>query len=455
MIAAALLCLALVAAPARAQPEAPGKKCLAIPVDDSQAAVRTRRSATTPILFLNRCPGGATYVPGFEDSRTDTSSIVPFAGTLTEFPLDDDAWNQVVAETRDIFGAYDLIITDVDPGDQPHHEVAVCGEADQIGFNPREVAGVSPMRCRPIENSIAFVFPPTFQHRTRAIAETVAHEAGHSFGLDHEYLCDELMSYLDCEPQYFRDEAAPCGTDAPTDCQCPRQLQNTHQMLLQSFGAAPLTPPTVVITQPEDGAAVDPGFWVLADVTDIEAMANVQLRIDGLNRLAIPDPPFQFRTPTDLGTGRHYVEVRATDRTGAIGTAMISVALGQPCDRGGSCASDQACVAGRCVLGPGQPGGLGEPCDQSCADGVCVGDGGDQVCSAMCVDVGQGCPDGFSCAWVAELGLGCLRARPTPDGGCASSSPGTGWPALALLLLLLGTLRARLTSRGAGDREAR
>jgi hypothetical protein len=90
--------------------------------------------------------------------------------------------------------------------------------------------------------------------------EVVAHELGHAFGLEHEYLCKDPMTYLEgCGHKTFQDVAAPCGEDEPRACSGGGK-QNSVQHLTQVLGLAsdqpniddPPSPPTPKPKQDDD-----------------------------------------------------------------------------------------------------------------------------------------------------------------------------------------------------------
>jgi len=77
-------------------------------------------------------------------------------------------------------------VTDEDPGNVDHVEIVLAGDSGSaLGFS-NGVLGVSPITCRGvIERSIAFVFASRMGSDAQRICGTVAHEAGHSFSLEH------------------------------------------------------------------------------------------------------------------------------------------------------------------------------------------------------------------------------------------------------------------------------
>jgi hypothetical protein len=79
-----------------------------------------------------------------------------------------------------------------------------------------------------------------------------------SFGLDHEYLCADPMTYLGgCGQKSFQNVGLMRQYSARS-CNCGGGTQNSVQMLLDANGPADAIAPVVSITQPADGAAVGP-----------------------------------------------------------------------------------------------------------------------------------------------------------------------------------------------------
>src|SRR5690606_7201447 len=151
-------------------------------------------SHTSDIIYLNRCVGGCTITPGKENSRTNTSSIAGVTRTISEFKHDDAAWDAVVRCVRDIYEPYAIEITDEDPGNQPHFEAIVAGMPEELG-RETSIGGVAPYRCQIINDAISFSFANRYRD-PQDICVTVAQETAHAFGLDHEFLCSDPMTYL-------------------------------------------------------------------------------------------------------------------------------------------------------------------------------------------------------------------------------------------------------------------
>jgi MYXO-CTERM domain-containing protein len=140
--------------------------------------------------------------------------------------------------------------------------------------------------------------------------------------------------------------------------------------------------------------------------------------------------------------GTHGLEVHAIDTTNMSATTAISIEQGPACTASGGCEGTDVCVAGGCIPGPGEPGGLGSICQtpHECISMTCAS-GGEQFmhCVAEC-DPGMGgaCPDGFDCLENGASGV-CWPS----SGGCCSAS---GDPRGSLLLgaiVLAGALRRR------------
>ena len=143
------------------------------------------------------------------------------------------------------------------------------------------------------------------------------------------------------------------------------------------------------------------------------------------------------------------MEIRTYDLQGTPGSAFIDVVIGAPCS-GDSCGDGKACIDGRCVVGPGQPTGLGEACTgpADCASGVCASDGVDAMfCVEQCDPASSGCPGSFDCLPTDDKGNGvCWPGAGDGGGGtcAANGGPNGALPlAFGLGFLLIGLRRRK------------
>jgi MYXO-CTERM domain-containing protein len=196
--------------------------------------------ARSRVIYLNR--DGALLRPGDNDSARQVSSIVAQPTLIGGWDIDDDTWADTVACVAEIYAPFDVTITDDDPGDTPHIEAVFGGAPGDVGL-PDNVAGVSPFTsdCSIIEHSIVFAFTDVLPDDARTVCEVIAQEIAHSFGLDHEMLPSDPMTYLDYSgPRAFQDQMASCGEYATRKCgingtMC-RQRQNSVALLEDRLG---------------------------------------------------------------------------------------------------------------------------------------------------------------------------------------------------------------------------
>ncbi len=340
-------------------------------------------AATPTIFFINK--NGGTYRPGNNDARSNYSSIVDSVSTIPPWNVSTTTWNAVKACMVQMFSRWNVTITDVDPGTTtPHYEIVIAGSPEDIGME-QGVGGVSPFsgNCGVITNSIVFDFAEVWGSNVRDICETAAQEVAHSFGLDHEFMCQDPMTYLtDCGNKSFQNTAASCGEYSARQCSCGGSTQNSVAMLDTRLGLAGATiPPTTAITAPAANATVAPGFAITATATDDTSVARVELWIDGGQQGTDTTAPYSFTAPGGLADGAHAVEVRAYDSGGAVGTASITVTVnggggggggGDP-DAGVGTGDDPDAGPGGGAGGDDDPSGEG---DGYVAAGCAAGGGG-------------------------------------------------------------------------------
>jgi MYXO-CTERM domain-containing protein len=197
-------------------------------------------TAQSRVIYLNR--DGAILRPGDNDATRQVSSIVNEPTEIAGWGVDDATWSDTVSCIAGIYARFDVTVTDQDPGDTPHIEAMFGGSPGDLGL-PDNVAGVSPFTsdCSIIENSIVFVFTDILPDDSQLVCEVISQEIAHSFGLDHEMLPSDPMTYLDyAGDRTFQDEMASCGEYSDRSCgingtTC-RRRQNSVALLEQRIG---------------------------------------------------------------------------------------------------------------------------------------------------------------------------------------------------------------------------
>jgi len=279
--------------------------------------------ATSRVIFLNHQT--VTLSPGVNDARAQKSSLVPHPTTFDGWAATPDMWADTVACVQQIWAPFAVTVTDADPGNVPHIEAVFGGTPDQAGMQPN-VAGVSPFTsdCGIIDNSIVFTFAPAIKNITaRQACEIMSQEIAHSYGLDHELLASDPMTYLGYNGERaFQDQTVSCGEYTARPCglsgtSC-RPNQNSVQLLYQRVGMAgqDTNGPMITIATPSDGEDVQPGFQVQASAIDPSAVKSATISIDGQQVAMLAGAgPYTFTTDDSLSEGMHSVTVAATDGT--------------------------------------------------------------------------------------------------------------------------------------------
>lgn len=376
------------------------------------------RAGTNPtIIFMNR--NGGTYTRGWDDSRSNVSSIVDSSTKFPAFSYGDAKWNAVMECVRSIYAPFNVEVTDVDPGNTPHVECVTSGSPTALGQDPR-VGGVAPFNCEIIENAVVFAFAEVSGGDVQQICETAAQETAHAFGLDHEVNCRDPMTYLgwcsdgSTPDKQFQDTYSSCGEYRARDCTCGGTTQNSYQKLMEALGPVNGERPTISITTPRNRSAVEPGFVIKATASDDIGVTKVEFYIDGRYIGQDTSAPYEFATSPDLADGTLELEARAIDTDKLSARAGATVVLERPgCNQNG-CPSGQHCVDNVCVddaapdAMPEAKGALGDPCanNEDCASDSCGKRGTEGHCTEPCDPANSMCPDHFECAAAASAATG-------------------------------------------------
>jgi hypothetical protein len=169
-----------------------------------------------------------------------------------------------------------------------------------------------------MESSIVFTFTDQLPANARLICEIQAQEIAHAFGLDHERLAADPMSYLPFDGnRVFQDKIAACGENVDRPCGLNgtvcRRGQNSVQLLNERLGSRfDATPPTVAFVSPKDGDTIPPGALLKLDATDNIIVRSAKVYVDGTLVGDVTTEPFELMLPA-LPDGLHRIAVEVTD----------------------------------------------------------------------------------------------------------------------------------------------
>jgi uncharacterized protein (TIGR03382 family) len=198
--------------------------------------------AQSRTIYLNR--DGVSVTPGKNDARINRSSVATEPATIPAWPASPELWSATRACLETMYEPFDVTFTEVDPGDVPHIEAVFGGTPGLLGQSPR-IGGIAPMStsCSVVETAMVFAFTAVLPQNAQIVCEVMAQEIAHSYGLDHELLPADPMTYLRFEgKRAFQDELAACGETTARPCGLDgstcRAKQNSYALLLERLGAA-------------------------------------------------------------------------------------------------------------------------------------------------------------------------------------------------------------------------
>ena len=285
--------------------------------------------------------GGGHFLPGWEDSASDTSSVVYGRADAVDVPAWQGSaahWQQLVSCVRDRYAPFAVDVVERRPGTGDYIQAVIGGRSSVLGFS-RSVDGVAPYTGDVVSRGIAFVFATTIGESGNGVEQvcnTAVHEIGHTLGLDHVMHCPDPMTYLQgCGEKRYADVDVACGEGEVRECGNGEASQNSWRHLMRVVGPAPAggrrpvvtrepepepepvvvrqpeaEPEPEVVSEPEPETGDDEGDYDADTEEETEAEPVADEEVDALELLS-PEFGQRFEANSVL-----RVAVRSSDRSG-------------------------------------------------------------------------------------------------------------------------------------------
>lgn len=298
--------------------------------------------AQSKVIYLNR--GGVTLDPGDNDSRTNKSTLAKQRTQIPAWTTSETTWQATVSCLRELFAPFDVTIVTTDPGPTVQHIEAVFGGMPQMLSMDNNVMGVAPFKsdCTILENAMVFTFTGNIPNDARMACEIQAQEIAHAYGLDHERLPTDPMTYMRYDGnRSFQNQLAECGEGAARMCGVAGSAscygkQNSVQLLFARLGSKGVlgddTAPNVTITSPANGATVSQGFAIQVNATDNTRVTMASIFIDGVPSGSSSVAPWTVKAPANMVRGKRKVKVEVTDGRNTRSAEIEVVVDGNPED---------------------------------------------------------------------------------------------------------------------------
>lgn len=390
-------------------------------------------------IYLNF--DGATLTNGGNDSAANKTDLINPASL--DFPALDwqgyggkeKALPAVLDELKLLFLNYAVELVTERPASGEYTMAMVGGIGEGCKSGGPGTVGIAPLDCKNSrKNDVVLVFGNKVSGSPRQLAYVIAHELGHSFGLEHVEDTKSIM--------YPALNAATCcwvSSNVQPPSTCGRTSQDDAKVLADNLGAGPgdTVAPKVWFVRPGAGATLPPSFSFEVAAADDLRVHHVAIYVDGTLKLELRDPPYAASV-SDLAPGAHTLRAEVFDWKPNTTSVEVTVTVEPSCAGAGSCWAGPSGIGGECAA----------PSD--CASGICLTKQGELGrCSEGCDPATKLCPTGTSCETLGGQPLCAPGPGWTVDvaaegGGCAlSPAPGTGGVPLLLLFLLLLARRRR------------
>lgn len=403
-------------------------------------------TAPWKVVYLNF--DGATLNAGGNNSKTNNTDLI-LSSTLDYPALDwtklggkEQGLQAVVDELKLVFLKFAVKLVTERPTEGDYTMAMVGGTGDGCKKGGPGTVGIAPLDCKNTnDNDICLIFGDQMNASVRKLALVIAHELGHTFGLEHITDPKGIMY-----PSLSSEVC--CWVSAPVSGgSCGRPTQDAEKVLEENVGvgAQDTQPPQVWFLRPGGGAILPPDFTFEVIAADDLGVHHVTFFLDGAKLVEMDGPPYT-QVVTGVADGQHVLKAEVHDWVKLKSTAQVTFTV------------DSGCVVdGTCDTGTG---GIGLSCQtgDDCTSGVCaVNTAGEGSCITTCDGAAETkiCPTGLTCQQLPadDATWACLPAGDDwtlhlagesagGGGGCAVAPGFLPVPTGLLLLAATGCLLA-------------
>jgi hypothetical protein len=384
-------------------------------------------------IYLNF--DGASLSQGPSDSKNNRTELIasaslayPAMGSWTKLGGRDKGVSDIIAELKLLFMKVGVELVTTRPASGDYTMAMIGGDGSGVVASGGDAVGISPLDCKNSnKNDIVLIFAEKLGGSAKDIAYVIAHELGHSFGLEHVEDATSIMA-----PALTNQTCCWTVAAVQAPATCGRSQQDDERVLLENVGAGPgdTTPPRVWFSSPGDGAVLAQNFSITADAIDDLRIHHVTLYLDGQKKLELPSGPYAAFF-SNLPVGEHVLKAEAVDWKPNTTSVEIKVTVDPGCMNAGTCSAGKLALGGDCQK------------SDECSTGICGLKDGAGRCSLGCEGAGALCPKDTACtqageSWICAAGEGWTVEKAAPSsGGCAAAaSAPAGGSATGLLLLL-------------------
>lgn len=397
---------------------------------------------------------------GIRDPGFKNQGIVELDGFDPGNAKRDEAITKIHQQVQKWYADFDIDVVLSRPLTGDYQMTLVGGDKSDIGLGG-SIVGISPGDCKNNnETNLNFAFSRSLRENPDQVAVTIAHEAGHAYGLGHVQNNKDIMypsvSVVDGFLGGKVADAGPCGA-------MPGDYQDSKKVLLENLGArqgeAPgkATPPTIKLLSPQEGESVGKDVTLAVQAQAERSIDHISLtlsRVEG-GKARGAHPVAELRPPQSVAqvrlssAGSYQLTATAYDRVGNISVSSVRFVAATPtCALPNDCAPGQKCQNNTCVTPPlpaPTPTGMGDEnlrrigqaCEKSaeCKEGICAITTVGQICTHYCTP-DRLCAGGLECVdgtclpqmyskaapKIGALGGKCSRNQDCSTGEC--SAPG-------------------------------